>query len=119
MLAIMSGARQDEIIGLKWTDIDWFNNQIHIQRTFNKGAWYQPKSKTSNRRIDLGPVMMKELKSWRLACPLNEMDLVFPNKAGKPIDQSHLLKRHFFPSLKKAGVERVRFHDFAIPMQAF
>ena len=37
MLAIMSGARQGELLGLKWSDIDWFNNQIHIQRTYNKG----------------------------------------------------------------------------------
>lgn len=34
MLAIMSGARQGEILGLKWTDIDWFNSQIRIQTTF-------------------------------------------------------------------------------------
>jgi integrase len=47
-LAITSGARQGELLGLKWTDIDWFNNQIHIQRTYSEGAWYKPKSKTSN-----------------------------------------------------------------------
>ena len=41
MLTIMSGARQGEILGLKWSDIDWINSQIHIQRTFNKGAWYK------------------------------------------------------------------------------
>jgi integrase len=30
MLAIFSGARQGELFGLKWTDVDWINNQIHI-----------------------------------------------------------------------------------------
>ncbi len=35
MLAIFSGARQGELLGLKWSDVDWENNQIHIQRTFN------------------------------------------------------------------------------------
>ena len=111
MLAIMSGARQGELLGLKWTDIHWVNNQIHIQRTFNKGRWYKPKSKASNRKIDLGPVMMSGLKKWKLACPPNKLDLVFPNEVGGPIDQSKLLKKYFFPALKKAGIERIRFHD--------
>jgi integrase len=35
MLAVMSGARQGELLGLKWSDVDYQNNQIHIQRTFN------------------------------------------------------------------------------------
>ena len=61
-LAIMSGARQGELLGLKWKDIDWESNQIHIQRTFNNSGWYNPKSATSNRKIDIGPVMMLDLK---------------------------------------------------------
>jgi len=110
-LAIFSGARQGELFGLKWTDIDWFNSQIHIQRTFNKGRWYKPKSKASNRKIDLGPVMMAELRKWKLACPPSELDLVFPNDAGKPMDHGNMLNRHFYPALKAASLPRIRFHD--------
>jgi len=76
MLAIMSGVRQGELFGLKWTDVDWFNNQIHIQRTFNESAWYKPKSKASKRKIDLGATMMAELKKWKVACPPSKLDLV-------------------------------------------
>lgn len=111
MLAIMSGARQGELFGLKWTDVDWFNSQIQIQRTFNSGAWYKPKSKTSNRKIDLGPAMMAELRKWRLACPKNELELVFPNDAGGPLDHGNMLRRHFYPALLKAGLPKTRFHD--------
>jgi integrase len=111
MLTIMSGARQGELLGLKWKDVDWLNNQIHIQRTFNEGAWYKPKSKASKRKIDLGPAMMSALKEWKVACPPSELDLMFPNEAGKPINHSNMLWRHFFPALKKAGIKRIRFHD--------
>ena len=111
MLAIMSGARQGELIGLKWTDIDWFNNQIHVQRTFNHRKWYKPESKTSNRKIDLGPAMMEELKKWNQICPKSKLDLIFPNPVGNPIDQSAMLRDRFFPSLEKAGIKRIRFHD--------
>jgi len=110
-LASMAGLRQGELLGLKWSDIDWENSQIHVQRTFNKGRWYKPKSKTSNRKVDLGPVTMAALKRWRMACPPCELDLVFPNEAGKPINHGNMLRRHFYPALKKAGLPRMRFHD--------
>ncbi|MBF0475102.1 MAG: site-specific integrase [Deltaproteobacteria bacterium] len=111
LLAIMSGARQGELFGLKWSDVDYENNQIHIQRTFNSGTWYKPKSATSNRKIDLGPTMMGALRRWRMACPPNELDLMFPNANGQPLDHGNVLARHFVPALQKAGIPQIRFHD--------
>lgn len=111
MLAIFSGARQGELLGLKWSDIDWEKNQIHIQRTYNNGGWYKPKSAKSNRKIDLGPAMMTELKKWKLACPNSDLDLVFPNDAGRVIDDSSMLRCHFHPALQNASLPRIRFHD--------
>jgi integrase len=35
-VAIMTGARQGEILGLKWGDLDLKNAQLHIQRTTNQ-----------------------------------------------------------------------------------
>ncbi len=111
MMAILSGARRGELFGLKWTDFDWINKQVHIQRTYNNGAWYKPKSKTSNRKIDLSPMMIKELRKWKFACPPSELDLVFPNKQGQPITHSNMLRQHFWPALKKAEIQQIRFHD--------
>ncbi len=111
MLAIMSGARQGELLGLKWTDLDWNKNQVNIQRTYNKNRWFKPKSRSSYRRIDLGPAVLTALKKWKLACPQSDLGLIFPNLVGKPLCQSHMLRRHFFTALKKAGLHRIRFHD--------
>lgn len=111
MLAIMSGARQGELLGLKWSDIDWKNNQVHIQRSYNKRTWYKPKTKTSNRRIDIGPTMISELRKWKLACPINEYDLIFPTETGQPLGQANMVNKYFKPALKKAGLPIIRFHD--------
>ncbi|RJP83631.1 MAG: site-specific integrase [Desulfobacteraceae bacterium] len=110
-LAIFTGCRQGELLGLKWTDVLWTTSQIYIKRTFNKKAWYNPKTKTSIRKIDMGPSVLADLKQWQRECPKTELDLIFPNRDGGPMDQSHMLNRFFFPALKKAGIPRIRFHD--------
>jgi integrase len=111
MLAIMSGARRGELLGLKWKDIDWINNQIKIRRTFNSGKWYRPKTKSSKREIDSGPKMIAALKRWKLACPKNDLNLVFPDQLGRPIEPTHLTRYHFYAALKAAGLTKIRFHD--------
>lgn len=110
-LGIFSGARQCEILGLKWSDVNWENNQIHIQRTFNNDEWYNTKTDASDRNIDLGSAMMIALKKWKLACPKSKLNLVFPNKAENPINHNNLVNRHFNPVLKAAGLPKIRFHD--------
>lgn len=48
---------------------------------------------------------------WRLACPICQYDLVFPNLDGRPMSHANLLQRGFYPALKRAGLRRIRFHD--------
>ena len=56
--------------------------------------------------------MMSELKRWRLMSRYSkDDDFIFPSMAGKPMCQSHMLSRHFFPALTAAELPRIRFHD--------
>jgi len=81
MLTAMSGARQGELLGLKWDDIIWQTRQMHIQRTFNNEKWFDTKT-ASNRKVDIGQTTTSELKKWKLACSPNDLDLFFPNESG-------------------------------------
>ena len=110
-MAVFSGVRQGELLGLKWSDVDWKNNQIHIQRTFTKGEFFATKTKTSNRKIDLGPNVMTELKKWKLACPKNKLGLIFPNGEGNPMNYSNMVNRYFKTTIGEAEVPDIRFHD--------
>jgi integrase len=38
-------------------------------------------------------------------------DLIFPNEKGKPLSPINVVRRKFEPTLKKAGISRIRFHD--------
>jgi integrase len=108
----MSGAREGELLGLKWENIDFEKKQVFIQRPYNKGRFFPTKTKGSKRRIDLAPSVVTHLKKWKLASSVNELDLVFPNEAGKPMNYSNMMQRHFLPTLEKAGVPRIKFHSF-------
>ena len=44
-------------------------------------------------------------------CPETEIDLVFPNDAGQPINHNNLVNRYFHPALKAAKLPIIRFHD--------
>jgi integrase len=115
MMAVLTGMRQGELFGLKWTDIDWINNQVHVKRTYNAlingGRFCDPKSRTSRRKIDLAPGVVSELRKWKLACPKSEFDLVFPNDKGNPENQSNFLRRRFYPAWVSADLAKIRFHD--------
>jgi integrase len=104
LLSVMTGARQGELLGLKWSDLDMESSQLHIQRTFNHGQFFPPKSKASNRKIDLAPVVVHQLRKWKLACPRTSLNLMFPNEAGNPINCRNLVQRYFIPALEKAGI---------------
>ena len=56
-------------------------------------------------------VLVHELKKWKLACPKGELDLIFPTEEGTPENAANLLYRRFFPSLRRAGLPLMRFHN--------
>ena len=70
-----------------------------------------PKTRSSNRKINLPDEVIKVLKEWRLRCPHSEMNLVFPNENGGFLDRHNVRKRQLNPVLRRAGVSEIRFHD--------
>jgi len=114
--AVMTGMRQEELLALRWGDIDWVSGQILVRRVLSRniGEWkfYEPKTKTSRRDIDVDPSLLLELKKWRLQVGKSELDnLVFPSPSGAPMHRGTLYMRGFLPALRRSGVPRVRFHD--------
>ncbi|MEE8429111.1 MAG: tyrosine-type recombinase/integrase [Gammaproteobacteria bacterium] len=109
--AIFTGMRSGEIRGLQWGDIDWNSGQIHVRRSWKEGQYHEPKTKASIRRIEIPEFLISELREWHLACPTGRDDLVFPNLAGRPMSNTNLLQRGFYPALRRAGLRKIRFHD--------
>jgi integrase len=111
LTATMTGMRAGELWGLQWGDVDWNSNQIHVRRSLWGGNFQTPKTKTSIRKIDIPSSLSLELKKWKLTCPINEYDLVFPNTDAEPSNHHTVIKGHFNPALRRAGLRHVSFHS--------
>lgn len=111
LTTVLTGMRESEVLALQWGDVDFNQGQIYIRRTLQGGKFYNPKTKTSYRKIDIDPELVTELKKWKLRCPKGKEDLIFPNSEGGPMDGLNMLKRIFYPALSRAKVTKIRFHD--------
>lgn len=121
--ALKTGARRGEILALKWSDIDFAQREISIERTliYDKEGYRfgSPKSDASIRKIVIGESLIQDLKNWKaqqnqmkmlFRKTFAEEDLVFTTETGKPIFPRSLTSQ-FNKAIKIAGVPKIRFHD--------
>jgi integrase len=123
-LAVTTGLRKGEILGLKWQDIDWEGKRLTVQRQLQRipGGGFSlvpPKTRHSSRSVDLGGETTTMLLEHRHRQDLErraardhwvENDLVFPSTRGTPMDQRNL-SREFKALLARTELPDIRFHD--------
>lgn len=67
MIGLHSGCRVSEVFALRWPDVDWDRNEIHVSKQLlydnKKKMWYIAplKSRNSDRYIPLSPVLKEYL----------------------------------------------------------
>lgn len=111
LTAVLTGLRRGELLALKWGDIDRNASQIVVRRSLYRGKFGSPKSKYAYRRVDMSPTLREALEEHRLVRVASELDLVFCNTEGQPLEPDNLIKRQFHTALDRAGLRRIRFHD--------
>ena len=126
-LALVTGMRPEEYLGLQWKDVDLDHGIITVQRTLcwrrRGGGWYFgiPKTSRSRRNIPIPFSVVRDLKEHkrqqaeeRLKAGRNyqAFDLIFATTEGGPLMPQNLLRRHFRPILKRADLpQTVRIYD--------
>jgi integrase len=105
LTAIFTGLRASELRGLRWVDINLKRSELHVcQRADYYRTIGPPKSVASARTIPLAPLLVNTLREWKLICPKGELDLVFPNGAGRIESHANIVNRGFIPAQIAAGV---------------
>ncbi len=122
-LAVTTGMRISELRGLSWSDVDWINGTVKVNRQIldirGQGAVSgAPKTFAGTRIILLGETTLYKLREQKrkiedeskVCTEWQENNLIFPSSVGSPFEQSHVHK-DFVKVLKAANLERIRFHD--------
>ena len=113
LLALTTGMRRGEIMGLQWQDLNFDTGMLEIKRQAyylnGKMQTSEPKTKASVRAIKLPEAVLNVLKNlkestdsrWMFPSPVVDDAPRIPNNMQKKIRQV----------LEKADCKRIRFHD--------
>ncbi len=106
--------------------MDWDQQRIRIQRTLvrdenNEWRLAEPKTSHSRRSIVVPASTMDRLRRHRAEQAeerlrkgsgyTSELNLVFANGGGDPLDYRVVVQRHFKPIVKTAGLQPLRPYD--------
>ena len=129
ILAAYYGLRRSEILGLKWSAIDWEEKKIYIRHKIieNKAGgthvegYDVMKTKSSYRTMPLIPYIQEVLlaekekqenmrRAMRKAYGKKYLDYVCVDALGEILTPQYVT-RHFKFILKHNGLKNIRFHD--------
>ena len=111
LCAAMTGLRQGELIGLRWTDVDWTASRVRVAESYTRGAFDSPKSHRG-RSVPMADRLAGELElHFQRSRFQADEDLVFAHPVtGHVLDASKLRKR-FYEALDRAELHRLTFHE--------
>ena len=122
-LALGTGLREGELLGLNWPDVDLKTGLLHVRRSLihlpDGDVLAEPKTASSRRSVRLGPALVDRLTSHRAEeaeTALREgrsYDLtgpVFRRADGRRLSASMVLKG-WHQALTRADLPLIRFHD--------
>lgn len=100
-IAAFTGLRRGEVLGLKWSDLDWDNQTLQVVRTLQKSKdgfrWGEPKSQKSRRTIAVSEWLISVLREHRraqnerrlgLGADYQDQDLICAREYGDPWEPS-------------------------------
>lgn len=118
-VAVYTGLRVSEVIGLRWSDIH--EQSITIDERYCRGDWAAPKSDASNTTIPVNRNVIERIqrlrtltvevkagraiRRYRAVKSDGPDDLVFQSvKGGEPMRDNNILARHIKPAARKLGI---------------
>lgn len=107
VVALSTGLRRGELLGLRWMDVELLDRRLHVRQAFVLGEMSTPKSRAGRRVIPLGShavtALEEQFTASRHRAP---QSIVFGHEAlGTPLDPSKL-SAFARAALKAAGIEK-------------
>lgn len=128
LVCFSTGGRRGEITAMKWKNVDWKNQTIHIEKSFVQGdkevVYKDPKSATSIRTIPLPASVMRELKLGYMHYKEKKLvfgkgfqddGFIFCKENGEPYKPSTIAQR-YDRFLKRNGFRHIKFHNTRVSL---
>jgi integrase len=122
VLALHTGLRRGELLGLRWGDVDLDRAVLHVRRSLVQSGgvmgFQEPKTSSGRRTIALDAPCVVALREHRarqaeqrlrMGSLWQDHDQVFATELGTPLEPSNVDWR-FRALLARAGVPRIPFH---------
>ncbi len=114
VLALYYGLRKEEVVGLRWSAIDFDNNVIRIEHTVVKSLTIEESDEMKTFSSFSIFEMNSDIKEMLLSLKNNKSpytDYVFTNRSFTNYIRPDVLTKAFQRRLVKMGFEKMRFHD--------
>ena len=116
-VAVTTGLRISELLGLQWQDCDFLTGEIRLSRGIVRQRQTSMKNEASRKPVPLDDGLANVLTEWRFHCAYNQpADYLFASveKAGKqPIWPNSAMEKHIRPAAIRAKIEkRIGWHTF-------
>lgn len=107
VVALSTGLRRGELLGLRWTDIELLERRLHVRQAFVRGEITTPKSRAGRRVVELGPQAIAALEEqFTTSNHTSAESIVFCHPAlGTPLDPSKL-STFARKAMKAAGIAK-------------
>ena len=113
LLCVCFGLRISECLALKWSDVDWLNGKLRIERAIVRQHVDDVKTIYSQKQMNIDPELLKILTAWKQASQFSkDGDWLFasPVQLGRlPWSYPYIL-RMFQRAARNAGIGGVPTH---------
>ena len=108
--AMYAGLRREELMGLRWEDVDLASGVIRVVRSwYTKAGAIEPKSAAGTRNVPIPAVLRDNLVEHRMG-QADAEGVVFPNGNGRPFDPATVVQRATV-AWAAAGLARIGLHE--------
>jgi integrase len=110
-LAAGLGLRVSEILGLKWSDLDFDAKTVKVQRSVVNGQANDTKTDSSKAALPLHDSLIDVLRWWHPRAVKSPW-VFCSERTGRPYDRDWLRAQYLQPAGERIGVQGLGWHGF-------
>jgi integrase len=110
--AFMTGMRPEEIIALRWEDVDWNHGTVRVKRAKSFRGEVKDIKTYQVRDVDLVDLAMAALKAQKPYTFMKDAEIFENPVTGRPWHDERSQRDHYWkPSLKRLGIRQRRAYQ--------